>query len=317
MREEDSLFLAPKSARPRSPHTARPRASESAPPEVVDPRWILKAAGAVVALGLFCAYLTLCLFFYAGQWQFVLHPSRTVSATPSSQQLPFNAVRFGDDASGQPQLTGWWIPGNSAATATVLMLHNESGTMADALPAAKVLHGAGLNILLFDYRGYGQSEGRHPSQALMEADAESAFRYLAGTTQTHTGSLLTYGSGLGASLAVKLAAQHAEVKALILESADGDTLSRVEQDQRSRIIPISLLFHERFPLAYPLSTLRTPKLLISYTGGAPPVVAARAADPKMTVELTSPQNTAAVTAALRRFLDTYVPGPVAPLNSSR
>ncbi len=310
MRGEDCLPLpAAKSVRPPSP--------QSAPPEVVDPIWILKAAGAVVVLGVFCAYLTLCLFFYAGQWQFVLHPSPTETPTPAAQHLPFTPIRFGPDASGQPQLFGWWLPGNSPASPTILMLHAETGSMPDALTAAKSLHDAGPNVLLFDYRGYGQSLGRHPSESLMHADAESALQYLTGTVHRQPGGLLVYGSGLGASLAVTLCSRHPEVGGLILEAADGDTLTRVEQDQRSRLIPIALLFHERFRLADPLSVLKTPKLLISYTRGAPPIVASRAASPKMTVELEFPKDTAALTAAVRRFLDTYVSGRVAPLSPSR
>ncbi len=295
----------------------RPRPSPPVAPEVVDPAWILKAAGAVVGLGVFCAYLTLCLFFYAGQWQFVLHPSRAETPTPAAGQLSFTPVRFGDDASGQPQLSGWWIPGNSPASPTILMLHGETGSMPDALPSAKVLHDAGLNVLLFDYRGFGQSSGRHPSESLMKADAESAFQHLVGSGRARPGELLVYGAGLGASLAVMLSSQHNEIKGLVLESADGDTLSRVEHDERSRLIPISLLFHERFPLADPLSTLQTPKLLISYTRGAAPVVAGRAASPKMTVELDSPNDTTAATAAVRRFLDTYVTGAIPSLIPAR
>ena len=291
----------------------RPPVAE--PPEVVDPMWILKAAGAVVAVGLLCSYLTICLFFYEGQWQFVLHPSRAVPSTPASLQLAFSPVRFGDDASGQPQLAGWWIPGDSPSDPTVVMLHSENGSRSDALGTARALHDARLNVLLFDYRGYGESSGRHPTESLMKTDAESAYHFVLDHEHADPQSLLIYGNGLGASLAVDLCARHRDVAGLILESADGDTLSRVEADQRSRIVPIGLLFHERFPLADPLRTLRTPKLLISYTQGRAPVEAQQAADPKITAELPPHADPAELTRTLRRFLDLYVthaPGSLPP-----
>lgn len=306
MRGEDSRFLPPTKQ-------ARSRAPQPEPPETVDPSWILKALGAVVALGLLCSYVTLCAFFYAGQWQFVLHPSRTVSQTPASQQLTFEPVRFGVDVAGRPQLAGWWMPSDLPSDPTILMLHSETGSMADALPAAKALHDARLNVLLFDYRGYGQSEGRHPSQAMMSEDAREALRYVTDARKVPAGNILLFGQGLGASLATTLCQQRSDLPGLILVDADGDTLTRVELDQRSRIVPIGLLFHERFPLSDPLHTLRMPKLLVSHTAGVAPVYAQRAADPKVTAELGSKPEPGALTLVVRRFLDTYLTTPAPAL----
>jgi uncharacterized protein len=298
----------PSAPRPsKRPYPSAPAAS--AAPEVVDPSWILKAAGAVVVLGLVCSYLTLCAAFYAGQWQFVLHPSRTVAQTPAAIGLAFTPVRFGPGPSGEPELTGWWLPSDTASDPIALVLHSETGSMSDALPAAKALHDARLNVFVFDYRGFGQSAGRHPTESQMQHDAASALAYLQDAHHAQPSSLVTYGTGLGASLAVKLCAEHPDLAGLILENADGDTLSRVEADSRSRIVPMSLLFHERFPLADPLSTLHTPKLLLSHTSGSAPLIAQRAATPKMTVELGPTPDAAKTTAAIRRFLDTYVSHP--------
>ena len=295
----------------------RPRAPQPPPPEVVDPRWILKAAGAVVALGLLCSYLTLCLFFYSAQWQFVLHPSHTLAGTPAAEGLRFTPVRFGDDASGQPQLSGWWIRSNSPADPTALVLHSETGSMAEALPLAKALHNARLNVFLFDYHGYGQSAGRHPTEKLMQNDADQALLFLTRTRNLPASQIVVFGQGLGASLATGLCRQTPEIPALVLVDADGDTLSRVEADQRSRMVPITLLFHERFPLADALHILPTPKLFISYTNGAAPLVAQRAADPKMTTELPPNSGAEALTAAILRFLGTYMVSPVPALPAPR
>lgn len=274
---------------------------------------MLKAIAAVFALGLLCAYVTLCLFFYATQWQYVLHPSRTVSATPASQQLTYEDVRFGDNLAGQPQLRGWWLPSDSVADPVVLMLHGETGSMSEALVPAHALHDARLNVLLFDYRGYGQSVGQHPSERTMQQDARQALRYLSETRKIPESHILVYGSNLGASLATILCAEQPKLPGLILLNADGDTASRVEADQRSRIVPVNLLFHERFPLSDRLHALHTPKLLISMTKGEAPEIAQRAGDPKITTEIAPGAGGTAITAAVRRFLDTYVAHPAAEL----
>lgn len=309
--------------RPKQPNQHQPNQQESkrkpiprplvpAPasvPEVVDPRWLLKALGAVLVLGLACAYGAVCALFYNQQWQFVLHPSRTVAKTPAAVNLPFEEIRFSVDAAGRPQLTGWWIPGDMPNDPTVLLLHGGDGSMGDTLRAVKLLHEARLNVLTFDPRGYGKSGGAHPTERSMYADAEAALGYLTQSRKIPLSSIIVFGDQLGASLAVELCAHQPAIPALILESADGDTQSRVMRDQRSKIVPVFLLFHEKFPLADPLHTLHTPKLLLSYTTGEAPVDARRAADPKVTAELPPGAPGDEVTGVIRRFLDTYVPQP--------
>ena len=290
--------------------------SQPKPGNSVDPLWLLKSALAVVAVGLCCAYLTVCGLFYVGQWQLVLHPSHTVAQTPASAGLAFQAVRFGDNSAGEPQISGWWIPGGAAASPgkatgpTALMLHGESGSRSDALPAALALHDAGLNVLLFDYRGYGDSGGGHPTERRMRADADSALYYLTGNRRLDPGDVVVYGEHLGASLAVSLCGQHPQLPALILASADGDTATRVSRDTRTLVFPVHLLFHQRFPLADALHRLGTPKLLISFTDGPPPEEARRAADPKITAEFPPSTSAADLGRTIRRFLDTDVTHPV-------
>ncbi|HEX4154108.1 MAG TPA: alpha/beta fold hydrolase [Acidobacteriaceae bacterium] len=275
---------------------------------LVHPLWILNAIGAIIALSIAFAYGTLCLLFWQGQWQLVLHPSRTVAATPASLGLAFNPLRFGDNASGEPQLTGWWIPADNAAPTrpTALMLHSGFGSMSDALPRALTLHNAHLNVLLFDYRGFGTSAGRRPEESTMQADAAHALSFLLNDKHIPPSHIVLYGSGLGASLAVQLAASHHDIPALILDAPDGDFAERARTDPRSRLVPTRWLFSQTFPLADPLHTLATPKLLISYTTASrPPVALQRAANPRMTVELANPNSPALLT-DINRFLDLYL-----------
>jgi hypothetical protein len=270
----------------------------------VDPRWILSALAAVFAIALACAYGSLCLLFYQGQWQLVLHPSRTVASTPASQHLPFTELHLFDDASGHPQLDAWWIPAANPAAPTVLMLHSGDGSMAGALPRALTLHNAQLNVLLFDYRGYGRSTGRHPDESSMQADSAAALRFLLSGRHLPPSSIVLYGAGVGGSLAVRLAALHPELHALILDAPDGDFAERVSRDPRARLVPTHWLFSQTFPLAAPLHTLPTPKLLLSY--GATPPVLQRAAPPKTILSLTGPDDPA-LPSAIQHFIQLALP----------
>ena len=88
-------------------------------------------------------------------------------------------------------------------------------------------------------------------------------------------------------------------------SPRADLLDVAVTDPRATLLPVRLLFHERFPLAEPLSTLRTPKLLVS-RNTSPDQTFRDAADPKLTVELAS-SSALLYNQALTRFLDQYVP----------
>jgi pimeloyl-ACP methyl ester carboxylesterase len=293
---------------PRPTHRATP---PSHTPEVVDPKWILKAVGLVILAALVCGYLTLCLLFYQGQWQLVLHPTKAASSTPPVPGA--EVAHFGLDESATPQLNGWWIPspaGGRYSTLTLLYLRQGDGALADSTAALNQLHQLGINILAFDYRGYGASLGAHPDQQRMLQDVGSALDYLHTIRAIPERQIIPYGVGVGASLATSLAAAHPAMPAVILESARGDLLNPVLQDPRSSLVPARLLFHERFPLQSTLAALKTPKLLFA-AGTLPdtPRLFQSAAAPKITVEL--PQLVGApFEQAISRFLDQYVASPI-------
>jgi uncharacterized protein len=297
---------------PRKRNTPRNATPQSATPELsgapplVDPRWLLKALGIVLVVALVCAWGTLCLLWYQGQWQLVLHPSRAVTITPASLSLNFTELHFAVDNTGTPQLDGWLIAAANPSAPTALVLHAADGSIADALSRILTLRNAGLNVLLFDYRGYGRSAGQHPTQLSMQQDADSALNFLTSTQHIAPQNIILYGQGIGAALAVRLAAEHRDIPAIILDAPDGDLTDRVVRDAHSWLIPVRPLFHEDFPLAEPLRTLNTPKLLITYTNAEhPPAALTNAADPKITIELPSP-NDPALLPAVQRFVDQYV-----------
>jgi hypothetical protein len=267
----------------------------------------MKAIAFVVLAALICGYLTLSLLFYQGQWQLVLHPKHEAQAPETSW------IHFGPDKSAIPQLTGRWIPaapGARYANTTILFLPSGDGSLSDFNSTLDRLHNLGVNVFAFDYRGYGYSADVHPNQLRMTQDTESAWAYLNTSRNVHAHQIIPYGIGVGASLATHLAASHSDIPALILESPKGDLLDTVRHDPHAGLMPVRLLFHEIFPLAAPLTALRTPKLLISKGDAAPAFRAA--SDPKLTIEFDSPSD-ATYAQALSRFLDQFIPPPVPQL----
>src|SRR5688572_15871412 len=85
-------------------------------------------------------------------------PSRTFYATPADAGLGHEDVAFvADDGT---RLHGWWIRAHGQpAIAHVLLCHGNAGNIGDRVLHAKYLAEAGVDVFLFDYRGYGKSEG--------------------------------------------------------------------------------------------------------------------------------------------------------------
>jgi uncharacterized protein len=288
-------------------------------PEVVDPRWLLKAVGLILLLALVCGYLTLCALFYQGQWQLVLHPSRSKPAPATVGGSPIDTVHFGIDESATPQLTGWWLPAapNSRYTSsTVLYLPSGDGSLADsdAPSIFAALHTTGINVFGFDYRGYGQSTAFHPNQQRMQQDAAFAWQYLIDSRHLAPSQIILFGSGVGAALATQLATQHPEAAALILTAPRPDLLTLVRADARAKLLPVRLLFHDRFEITLPLSKLPIPKLLIvrdqiGHSDQQTATLYHNAANPKFTVYLSAPpaDNPAVLEQAFTRFFDQYLP----------
>jgi uncharacterized protein len=290
----------------RTPKHAK-RASRSSSQPLVGHTWLMKAIAAVVIVALICAYLTLSLLFYQGQWQLVLHPQHKADAPETSW------IHFGPDESATPQLTGRWIPappGAHYADTTIFFLPSGDGSLSDFNNTLDKLHNLGINVFAFDYRGYGYSANTHPNQLRMTEDAESAWTYLNTSRGIPAHQIIPYGTGVGASLATHLAANHSDIPALILESPKGDLLDAVRHDPHASLMPVRLLFHEDFPLAAPLTSLHTPKLLLSKGEAAPAFRSA--SDPKLMVEFDSSSDTT-YAQALTRFLDQYVAPPATQL----
>jgi pimeloyl-ACP methyl ester carboxylesterase len=300
----------PRSGKQSGDQTQR-NAQQPGTPEVVDPIWLLKAAGVVLLAALFCGYLTFCLLFYQGQWQLVLHPDRSKPAPATIAGSHYETVHFGVDETGTPQLTGWWIPAepNGRYTReTLLYLPGGDGSLADAEPKLAALHSLGINIFAFDYRGYGQSSATHPNERRMTQDAASAWQYLTASRQIPGAQVIPFGERVGAAIAANLAATQSQIPGVILDSPRTDLPKIVRDDPRTRLLPVGLLFHEDFQIASTVGSLKTAKLFLLPENAASLEMARSAAEPKVIVALPPSQaNGPAYLEQIARFLDQLHP----------
>ena len=144
---------------------------------------------------------------------FIYFPEQALAATPSEAGLAYEDVSFTTEDG--VTLHGWFVPGRGDVT--WLWFHGNAGNVSDRLGNLKQLHDRlGVNVFLFDYRGYGQSEGT-PSEEGLYLDAEAALAYLNSREDVRSDRIVYFGRSLGAAVAVDLAG-HQPAHGLILES---------------------------------------------------------------------------------------------------
>ena len=141
-------------------------------------------------------------------------PSREFAATPDRVGLSFESVQFTTEDG--VRLDGWFVPAG-APRGVLLFFHGNAGNISHRLDSLQLFHELGLSTLIFDYRGYGRSEGKVSEQGTYR-DGEAAWRYLTAERGIPERSIVYFGRSLGASIAAHLAMKRPP-GALILESA--------------------------------------------------------------------------------------------------
>lgn len=163
------------------------------------------------------AYVALVLFLYVAQGSLLYLPgipSRELTADPRDIGLDYEEVHL--QAADGVGLHGWYVPAGDAR-GTLLFFHGNAGNISHRLDSLRIFHRLGLNVLIFDYRGYGRSEGK-PSEEGMQQDALAAWNHLVTVRGEAPERVVLFGRSLGAALAAWLAARE-RPGALILESA--------------------------------------------------------------------------------------------------
>jgi fermentation-respiration switch protein FrsA (DUF1100 family) len=185
-------------------------------------------------------------------------PGEVWKLPPGGEDVWFKA------ASGE-RLHGWFVRasgGTPEATApTVIYFHGNGGNLSNVGWLAEALSARGVNVLLFDYRGYGRSEGRVTDEHGIYADADAAYDYLVKERGVSHQRIALYGQSLGTTAAVDLASRKGCAGGLILESG----LSSAS-DMAAEVLPflprfLHALTRNRFDSARKLQGVSCPVLI--------------------------------------------------------
>jgi len=209
--------------------------------------------GTLVILGL--ALLFLNVWMYLQQPGMIFYPTRQLDATPRDWGLDYEDLRL--QTTDGLRLHGWYLP-HPGAKRVLLFFHGNAGNISHRGDSVAIFHRLGLNVLLFDYRGYGRSEGS-PDEAGLAVDARAAWDYLHETRGFAPDQIILFGRSLGGAVATRLAAG-VRPAALIVES----TFSSA-RDMAARIIPLLsrlIVLRYRFNTADYIQQVTCPVLVI-------------------------------------------------------
>ncbi|MBI2988355.1 MAG: alpha/beta hydrolase [Deltaproteobacteria bacterium] len=188
--------------------------------------------------------------------RFIFYPSDRIDNTPRDLGLAFDDAYFatGDGV----RLNGWFVP-YPGAQITLLWFHGNAGNISHRLENIKLLHDkVKINIFIFDYRGYGRSEGR-ASEGGTYRDGEAALRYLRSRENLDSKGIVFFGRSLGAAVAADLATRESCL-ALILETP----FASIREMARAAFpfLPIGPLLRTRYDVVEKIRKVEAPLLVL-------------------------------------------------------
>ena len=187
--------------------------------------------------------------------RFIFFPERQLLETPARWGLSFEEVHF--TASDGVKLHGWFVPGESDVT--WIWFHGNAGNISHRLENLMLLHRQlGVNIFLFDYRGYGRSDGKVSEDGTYR-DAVGALDYILSRQDINPEKIIYFGRSLGAGVAVELATRR-QPYGLILESSFTSVKDMAKK--AFPLIPLYLLVHTKYDSLSKMGQVACPTLIL-------------------------------------------------------
>ena len=244
-------------------------------------------------------YTSTSLFLFLRQRHLIYRPKSELSLLPNSPhfKLPYQEVWI-PIADSQDLIHGWWIPSPSPqeqfsvisdeptqilkSPKVMLYFCGVGRNMGDYNYLARVsaFRQLGFSVLMFDYRGYGRSQGNFPNESQLYEDSQATWNYLRHVRNIPSEQILIYGESLGGAIALNLAVKHPEAGGLIMQSSFTSMAETVKRSNFFRFFPISLILTEEFDSLSKIRALQIPVLFLHGTADSvvPPDMSQRLYD---------------------------------------
>ena len=226
----------------------------------------MRKAALYACLAAVSAYVATGAALWAAQRHFIFEARHDLVVKPAELSFPVADITI--PVRGET-LHAWWMPGWRANGKLILYFHGNDSNVSTSVGETALLRELGFPVLVVDYRGFGASDGRSPTEASVYEDAEAALAHLV-SWEIDPRDIYVYGHSLGAAIAIDLAVRHPELGGLVVESGFTSIYDMARREPQYRIFPVGLLLNQRFDSISKVSRLELPVLYIH--GTADPVV---------------------------------------------
>jgi fermentation-respiration switch protein FrsA (DUF1100 family) len=187
--------------------------------------------------------------------RFIYHPNaRGGRWLPAPAELAAEDVWL-TSADGK-QVHAWWCPVEGSSGAT-LFCHGNAGNLSQRSGDVRnIRDGLGQSVLIFDYPGFGKSEGT-PTEAGCYAAADAAYAWL--TERVPAEQVVVFGQSLGGGVAVDLAARKPHRGLILFKTFT--SVPDVAQFKHP-LLPVHRLMRNRFDSIDKIVACRQPLFVI-------------------------------------------------------
>jgi uncharacterized protein len=204
-------------------------------------------------------YVGLLVALYFGQARMVFMPRTEIMGTPKDIGLAYEQVKL--TTQDNLAISAWFVPATSKdaiGKGVILFCHGNAGNIGDRTAYLPIFHSLGLSVLLFDYQGFGSSQGT-PTEAGTYADVESAWQYLSQVRQIPPSKIVIYGESLGGAVATYMAEKQRS-GGLILASTFTSITDRAAE--LYPFLPIRLISKYSYNSIARMPNIKSPVLVI-------------------------------------------------------
>jgi uncharacterized protein len=180
----------------------------------------------------------------AGEWR----GYSKANATFEEKWIPINATE---------KLHAWYAPAADKNAPVLLYLHGARWNITGSSTRIPRWNKMGFSVLAIDYRGFGQSSARTPSESSANEDAKVAWEYA--KTLSPNNKHFIFGHSLGGAIATKLALTHPEADGLILEGTF-TSIPDMMKEMKWGFLPVGFLVTQRFDTLDCIDDIKMPIL---------------------------------------------------------
>lgn len=155
------------------------------------------------------------------------------------------------------KLHAWYSPAANKNAPVLLYLHGARWNMTGSSTRIPRWNKMGFSVLAIDYRGFGQSSPRTPSESSAHEDAKAAWEYA--KTLAPNNKHFIFGHSLGGAIATKLALAQPDADGLILEGTF-TSIPDMVKEMKWGFLPIGFLVTQRFDTLDCIDDIKMPIL---------------------------------------------------------